>query len=211
MLSVVVLISGSGSNLKALLEAADNPLNGIRILAVGADNPASGLEHAELFNVPTFVVAPQNFDNREAWSKVLLENVKFYNPDLVVLAGFMRILPASFVSALSPNLINTHPSLLPAFPGAHAVRDALAAGATVTGVTVHVVDQGVDTGPRIAQVSVAVLEGDSEFELHERIKSVERQLLISVVRDIAAGNLNLANLDPLNQKHLAQPAAKNFH
>ena len=211
MLSVVVLISGSGSNLKALLEAADTPLNGIRILAVGADNPASGLEHAELFNVPTFVVAPQNFDNREAWSKVLLENVKFYNPDLVVLAGFMRILPASFVSALSPNLINTHPSLLPAFPGAHAVRDALAAGATVTGVTVHVVDQGVDTGPRIAQVSVAVLEGDSEFELHERIKSVERQLLISVVRDIAAGNLNLANLDPLNQKHLAQPAAKNFH
>ena len=211
MLSVVVLISGSGSNLKALLEAADNPLNGIRILAVGADNPASGLEHAELFNVPTFVVAPQNFDNREAWSKVLLENVKFYNPDLVVLAGFMRILPASFVSALSPNLINTHPSLLPAFPGAHAVRDALAAGATVTGVTVHVVDQGVDTGPRIAQVSVAVLEGDSEFELHERIKSVERQLLISVVRDIAAGNLNLANLDPLNQNHLAQPAAKNFH
>ncbi len=211
MLSVVVLISGSGSNLKALLEAADNPLNGIRILAVGADNPASGLEHAELFNVPTFVVAPQNFDNREAWSKVLLENVKFYNPDLVVLAGFMRILPASFVSALSPNLINTHPSLLPAFPGAHAVRDALAAGATVTGVTVHVVDQGVDTGPRIAQVSVAVLEGDSEFELHERIKTVERQLLISVVRDIAAGNLNLANLDPLNQNHLAQPAAKNFH
>ena len=211
MLSVVVLISGSGSNLKALLEAADTPLNGIRILAVGADNPASGLEHAELFNVPTFVVAPQNFDNREAWSKVLLENVKFYNPDLVVLAGFMRILPASFVSALSPNLINTHPSLLPAFPGAHAVRDALAAGATVTGVTVHVVDQGVDTGPRIAQVSVAVLEGDSEFELHERIKTVERQLLISVVRDIAAGNLNLANLDPLNQNHLAQPAAKNFH
>ncbi len=211
MLSVVVLISGSGSNLKALLEAADNPLNGIRILAVGADNPASGLEHAELFNVPTFVVAPQNFDSREAWSKVLLENVKFYNPDLVVLAGFMRILPASFVSALSPNLINTHPSLLPAFPGAHAVRDALAAGATVTGVTVHVVDQGVDTGPRIAQVSVAVLEGDSEFELHERIKTVERQLLISVVRDIAAGNLNLANLDPLNQNHLAQPAAKNFH
>ena len=192
MLSVVVLISGSGSNLKALLEAADNPLNQIRILAVGADNPASGLEHAELFNVPTFVVSPQNFESREAWSDVLLENVKFYSPDLVVLAGFMRILPPSFVAALSPNLINTHPSLLPEFPGAHAVRDALAAGAKVTGVTVHVVDQGVDTGPRIAQRSVEVLEGDSEFELHERIKAVERQLLISVVRDIAAGKLNLA-------------------
>lgn len=192
MVSVVVLISGSGSNLRALLEAADNPIAGIRILAVGADNPASGLEHAELFNVPTFVVAPQNFASREAWADVLLENVKFYNPDLVVLAGFMRILPPSFVAALSPNLINTHPSLLPEFPGAHAVRDALAAGAKVTGVTVHVVDQGVDTGPRIAQRSVEVLEGDSEFELHERIKGVERQLLISVVRDIAAGKLNLA-------------------
>jgi phosphoribosylglycinamide formyltransferase-1 len=101
-------------------------------------------------------------------------------------------LPPRFVAALSPNLINTHPSLLPEFPGAHAVRDALAAGAKVTGVTVHVVDQGVDTGPRIAQRSVEVLEGDSEFELHERIKAVERQLLISVVRDIAAGTLNLA-------------------
>ena len=194
MLSVVVLISGSGSNLRALLEAADNPLNGIRILAVGADNPATGLEHAELFNVPTFVVAPQNFVSREAWADVLLENVKFYNPDLVVLAGFMRILPAGFVSALSPNLINTHPSLLPAFPGAHAVRDALAAGATVTGVTVHVVDRGVDTGPQIAQLSVDVLAEDSEHELHERIKAVERQLLISVVREIAAGKINLANV-----------------
>ncbi len=211
MLSVVVLISGSGSNLKALLEAADNPLNGIRVLAVGADNPASGLEHAELFNVPTFVVAPQNFENRQAWSDVLLENVKFYNPDLVVLAGFMRILPPSFVSALSPNLINTHPSLLPEFPGAHAVRDALAAGAKVTGVTVHVVDAGVDTGPRLEQRSVEVLAGDSEHDLHERIKAVERQLLISVVRDIAAGTLNLAQLDPASQNSLAQPSANNFH
>jgi phosphoribosylglycinamide formyltransferase 1 len=197
VLSVVVLISGSGSNLKALLEAADNPLNQIRILAVGADNPASGLEHAELFNVPTFVVAPQNFESREAWSDVLLENVKFYNPDLVVLAGFMRILPASFVSALSPNLINTHPSLLPDFPGAHAVRDALAAKATTTGVTVHVVDEGVDTGPHISQRAVPVLEGDSEFELHERIKTVERALLVSVVQDIANSKIDLANLKPL--------------
>lgn len=205
MLSVVVLISGSGSNLRALLEAASNPLNGIRVLAVGADNPATGLEHAEFFNIPTFVVAPQNFDGRQAWSEVLLENVKFYQPDLVVLAGFMRILPASFVSALSPNLINTHPSLLPAFPGAHAVRDALAAGSTVTGVTVHVVDHGVDTGPRIAQQSVPVLEGDTEHDLHERIKTVERQLLVSVVSDIAAGKLNLSHLD-----QLAEHTADNF-
>jgi phosphoribosylglycinamide formyltransferase-1 len=205
VLSVVVLISGSGSNLRALLEAASNPLNGIRILAVGADNPASGLEHAELFNVPTFVVAPQNFDGRQSWSEVLLENVRFYQPDLVVLAGFMRILPASFVAALSPNLINTHPSLLPAFPGAHAVRDALAAGSTTTGVTVHVVDHGVDTGPRIAQQSVVVLPEDSEHDLHERIKTVERQLVVSVVRDIAAGNLNLSQLNKL-----AEHTADNF-
>ena len=205
MLSVVVLISGSGSNLRALLEAASNPLNGIRILAVGADNPATGLEHAELFGVPTFVVMPQNFTDRQSWSEVLLENVKFYNPDLVVLAGFMRILPASFVTALSPNLINTHPSLLPAFPGAHAVRDALAAGSTVTGVTVHVVDHGVDTGPRIAQQSVPILPEDSEHDLHERIKSVERGLLISVVQRIAAGELNLAHLDSL-----AEHTADNF-
>lgn len=197
MLSVVVLISGSGSNLRALLEAADNPLNRIRVVAVGADNPASGLEHAELFNVPTFVVAPQNFASREAWAEVLLENVQFYNPDLVVLAGFMRILPPSFVSALSTKLINTHPSLLPAFPGAHAVRDALAARAAVTGATVHLVDAGVDTGPRIAAKSVEVLEGDSEYELHERIKVVERQLLVSVVRDLAAGRLDLAHFDAL--------------
>ena len=205
MLSVVVLISGSGSNLRALLEAATNPLNQIRILAVGADNAAAGLDHAELFNVPTFVVAPQNFESRQAWSEVLLENVRFYNPDLVVLAGFMRILPASFVSALQPNLINTHPSLLPAFPGAHAVRDALAAGSKTTGVTVHVVDHGVDTGPRIAQRSVEVVAGDSEHDLHERIKAVERQLLISVVCDIAAGRLDLAHLDAL-----AENSANNF-
>jgi len=111
----------------------------------------------------------------------------------------MRILPASFVSALTPNLINTHPSLLPDFPGAHAVRDALAAGASVTGVTVHVVDEGVDTGTRIASQSVEVLEGEGEYELHERIKAVERKLLTSVVCDIAAGRLNLAHLATLSE------------
>ena len=195
MLSVVVLISGSGSNLRALLEAADNPLFGARILAVGSDNPAAGLEHAELFGVPTFVVTPQNFATREAWADVLLENIQFFKPDLVILAGFMRILPPSFVEALSPNLINTHPSLLPAFPGAHAVRDALQAGAKTSGVTVHVVDQGVDTGPRIAQRSVPVLSEDSQHDLHERIKNVERELLVSVISDIATGKLDLSHLE----------------
>lgn len=205
MLSVVVLISGSGSNLRALLEAADNPLFGAKILAVGSDQAASGLEHAELFGVPTFVVTPQNFASREAWADVLLENIQFFKPDLVVLAGFMRVLPPKFVAALSPNLINTHPSLLPAFPGAHAVRDALAARAAVTGVTVHVVDDGVDTGPRIAQRSVPILGDDSEHDLHERIKKVERELLVSVVSDIATDNLNLSEtLAPLTPALLSE-------
>ena len=185
MLSVVGLISGSGSNLRALLDAAANPLYPARILAVGSDNPAAGLEHAELHGVPTFVVEPGRFATREAWADALLANIKHFDPDLVVLAGFMKILPPNFVSALSPNLINTHPSLLPEFKGAHAVRDALAAGATRTGVTIHVVDEGVDTGPHLAQAEVQIHPGETEAELHERIKVVERELLVDVVKQFA--------------------------
>lgn len=192
MLSIVVLISGSGSNLKALLEACDNPLYPAKILAVGADNAAAGLAHAEQFGVPTFVVEPGLFDSREQWSQMLLENVRYHNPDLVILAGFMKVLPENFVSELSPNLINLHPSLLPAFPGAHAVRDALAAGASNTGATVHIVDAGVDTGPVLAQREVAIVAGISESELHEQIKVVERSLIVEVVVEIAEGKLNLA-------------------
>ena len=192
MLSVVVLISGAGSNLRALLDACESPLFPAKVRAVGADNPASGLEHAELFGVPTFVVDPSRFESREAWAEALLSNVKHFDPDLVVLAGFMRILPANFVHALSPNLINTHPSLLPAFPGAHAVRDALSAGAKTTGVTVHVVDEGVDTGPQLAQREVQVEDNDTEAALHERIKVVERELLVDVVRQIAEQKLQLS-------------------
>lgn len=192
MLSVVALISGSGSNLRALLEAANNPLNGFKVIAVGSDNAADGLAHAELFGVPTFVVTPNSFENREKWADVLYDNVMHFNPDLVVLAGFMKILPAGFVGALSPNLINTHPSLLPAFPGAHAVRDALAAGVKITGVTIHVVDEGVDTGPHLAQREVEVLSDDNEYDLHERIKTVERELLVETVKKIAAKTLTLA-------------------
>ena len=185
MLSVVVLISGSGSNLRALLDAAANPLYPARILAVGSDNPAAGLEHAELHGVPTFVVEPGRFASREAWAEALLANIKHFQPDLVVLAGFMKILPPNFVQALSPNLINTHPSLLPEFKGAHAVRDALAAGATRTGVTIHVVDEGVDTGPHLAQAEVQIHPGETEAALHERIKVVERELLVDVVKQFA--------------------------
>lgn len=194
MFSVVVLISGSGSNLHALLKAAENPLFPVRIAAVGSDNPADGLAHAELFGVPTFVVSPSSFATREAWAEVLLENIRHFSPDLVVLAGFMRILPANFVNALSPNLINTHPSLLPEFPGAHAVRDALYAGAKQTGVTIHVVDEGVDTGPHIASAAVEINSEDDEHSLHERIKAVERELLVQTVSDIANKKIRLEDL-----------------
>lgn len=191
MLSVVVLISGSGSNLRALLEAADNPLYPARILAVGSDVPAEGLAHADQFGIPTFVVNPRAFETREAWAEMLLANIGYFKPDLVVLAGFMKILPANFVRALSPNLINMHPSLLPNFPGAQAVRDALAAGATKTGATIHVVDEGVDTGPILAQRELEILPDETEAELHERIKSVERSLIVQTVREIAEQKIRL--------------------
>ena len=191
MLSVVVLISGGGSNLKALLSATEDPNYPVRILAVGADNPADGLAHAEAYGVPTFVVPPRSFASRDEWAAELLTNIQGFKPDMIVLAGFMRILPASFVSAVSPNLINTHPSLLPLFPGAHAVHDAMVAGAKQTGVTIHIVDEGVDTGPHLAQATVDISPEDSEESLHERIKIVERQLLVQVVRDIAENKISL--------------------
>ena len=194
MLSIVVLISGSGSNLRALLKACDNPLYPAKILAVGADSPATGLEHAEEFGVPSFVVSESNFASRELWAQRMLEHIQFLKPDLVVLAGFMKVLPESFVSALSPNLINLHPSLLPKFPGAHAVRDALAAGADKTGSTIHIVDGGVDTGPVISQRELEIRPGETEHELHERIKNVEREHLVSVVLDIAEQKIKLEEI-----------------
>ena len=196
MLKLVVLISGSGSNLRALLEACDSGSLPATIVAVGADNQAPGLAHAREFGVTTFVVEPNAYANREAWGQAFLAEIETYSPDLVVSAGLMRILPADVVRALSPRLINTHPALLPLFPGAHAVRDALAAGAKETGVTVHVIDEGVDTGPVIRQAKVQIEPGDTETELHERIKVVERQLLVDVIRDIAENNINLEELNP---------------
>lgn len=193
MLSVVVLISGTGSNLLALLKAADHPLYPVRVLAVGSDRAAEGLAHADLYGAPTFVVEPGRFSDTEAWSKKLQETIEHFNPDLVVLAGFMRILPPSFIDRFGPNIINTHPSLLPLFPGAHAVRDALAAGAQETGVTMHVVDKGVDTGPIIAQKTVTVMPADDEASLHERIKVEERQLLVDTVLSIAEKRTELVS------------------
>ncbi len=186
-----MLISGGGSNLRALLEACRDSEYPAQVVAVGADRAADGLAHAEEFGIPSFTVPFSSFDSREAWGDELLAAVQQWQPDLVVLSGLMRLLPPRVVDALAPRLINTHPAYLPEFPGAHGVRDALAAGAEQTGASVIVVDTGVDTGPILAQERVPVLPDDTEHSLHERIKPVERRLLIDVVRGIADGSIVL--------------------
>jgi len=194
VLSIVVLISGGGSNLRALLEAAEDAEFPARVVAVGADRQADGLEHAERFGIPTFTVPYTSYPSREEWGDALLEQIRQWEPDLTILSGFMRLVPPRVVDALSPDLLNTHPAYLPEFPGAHAVRDALAAGVTQTGASLIVVDNGVDAGPIISQERVEVLPGDSEAALHERIKPVERRLLIDAVLDIANGHIDLEEL-----------------
>lgn len=194
MLSVVVLISGSGSNLLALLKATKNPLFPARVLAVGSDKPASGLEHADLYGVPTFVVEEKHFTDRDRWAEKLADNIAHFDPDLIVLAGFMKVLPKSFIEKFSPRIVNIHPALLPSFPGAHAVKDALAAGARETGVTIHVVDVGVDTGPILVQEKVTIFPADDEKTLHERIKLVEHRLLIETVEFLASKQLETSQV-----------------
>jgi phosphoribosylglycinamide formyltransferase 1 len=183
---VVVLISGTGSLCAALLDATEDPAYPAEVVAVGADRPAPGLEHARRRGVPTFVCALGDHPDRSAWDRALAAAVADHAPDLVVSAGFMKIVGPAVLEAFGGRLINTHPALLPAFPGAHAVRDALAAGATVTGSTVHLVDAGVDTGPVLVQREVPVLPDDDEPRLHERIKAVERELLVETVARLAA-------------------------
>ncbi|MCU1444149.1 MAG: Phosphoribosylglycinamide formyltransferase [Cryobacterium sp.] len=194
MLSLVVLISGGGSNLRALLEASEDAEFPARVVAIGADRDADGLELGEEFGIPTFTVPYSSHKDREAWGDELLQQIEQWQPDLVVLSGLMRLLPPRVVEALSPNLINTHPAYLPEFPGAHGVRDAFAAGVTQTGATLIVVNNGVDAGPIIAQERVPVLPEDTEGSLHERIKTVERRLLVQAVLDIANGHVNLKEL-----------------
>tara|TARA_B100000519_G_scaffold95991_2_gene83447 strand:+ start:80 stop:664 length:585 start_codon:yes stop_codon:yes gene_type:complete len=194
VLRLVVLISGGGSNLRALLDASDDAEFPARVVAIGADRDADGLEHAEHYAIPSFVVPFQAYADREAWGEALVEQIRQWDADLVILSGFMRLLPASAVRELAPNLINTHPAYLPEFPGAHAVRDALAAGATQTGASVIVVDEGVDSGPVIAQERVPIQPGDTEEILHNRIKRVERELLVQVVLDIANSHIDLKEL-----------------
>jgi phosphoribosylglycinamide formyltransferase-1 len=184
---LVVLVSGSGTNLQALLDAVEaDPAFGARVVAVGADRgQIAGLERAERAGVPTFVVRVKDYEDRAAWDLALAEATAVYDPDLVVSAGFMKIVGKEFLARFGGRFVNTHPALLPSFPGAHGVRDALAYGAKVTGCTVHFVDDGVDTGPVIAQGVVEVRQDDTEDALHERIKDVERRLLVDVVGQLS--------------------------
>lgn len=192
MLRLVVLISGGGTNLRALLDECEQRDFPAHVVAVGADRDAGGIVHADEFGVASFLVPYPYFDSREAWGRRLLEAVQAWSPDLVVLSGFMRLLPPEFVDALHPRVINTHPAFLPEFPGAHAVRDALEAGVAETGASVIVVDHGVDTGPVLARERVPIEAGDTEATLHERIKIVERRLLADVVAGIGTGRIDLA-------------------
>ena len=183
---VVVLLSGTGSLCAALLDATDDPGYPAAVVAVGADRDAPGLEHARRRGLPTFVCALGDHPDRAAWDRELAERIAGFVPDLVVSAGFMKILGPAVLARFEGRLINTHPALLPSFPGAHAVRDALAARVPTTGSTVHLVDAGVDTGQVLAQREVPVLPGDDEATLHERIKHVERELLVETVADVVA-------------------------
>ncbi|WP_193128137.1 phosphoribosylglycinamide formyltransferase [Gulosibacter sediminis] len=199
MLKVVVLISGTGSNLRALLDgldearASDAPI-AAEIVAIGADTERANLALGDERGIATFVVAPGAYPDRAAWGDALLAKVREFGPDLTILSGFMRLVPPRVVDALAPELLNTHPAYLPEFPGAHAVRDALEAGANETGATIMIVDNGVDTGPIIDQRRIAITPDDTEVTLHERIKVVERQLLLDTVRHLAAGTLNLKEI-----------------
>jgi phosphoribosylglycinamide formyltransferase-1 len=186
---LVVLVSGSGTNLQALIDAAADPAYGAVIVAVGADRDGiAGLERAEKAGIPTFVHRVKDYTERTDWDAALTAQTAFHEPDLVVSAGFMKILGGAFMQRFEGRIVNTHPALLPSFPGAHGVRDALAYGVKVTGCTVHLVDEGVDTGPIIAQGVVEVADSDYQDEgeaLHERIKNVERKLLVDAVGRMA--------------------------
>lgn len=189
---VVVLASGEGSVLGALLAVHDDPAFGGHVVAVVTDRPGAGaLDRAQQAGVARATVALADFPDRAAWDRALTATVAAFSPDLVVLAGFMRLVGPAFLDAFGGRVVNTHPALLPAFPGAHAVRDALAHGVKVTGCSVIVVDAGVDSGPIVAQVAVPVADDDDEVSLHERIKVAERTLLVDVVGRILREGLTV--------------------
>lgn len=187
---LVVLASGTGSLLRSLLNAAvgDYPA---RVVAVGVDRDCPAVEIAAEAGIPVFTARLKDHPDRAAWDAAVTAATADHQPDLIVSAGFMKILGPQFLSRFYGRVINTHPALLPAFPGAHGVADALAYGVKVTGCTVHLVDAGTDTGPILAQQPVPVLDGDDEATLHERIKVIERRMLVDVVAEMATGGLTL--------------------
>ena len=181
---IVVLVSGAGTNLQSLLDACAEPSYGARVVAVGADrDDIEGLARADRAGVPTFVAKVSDYTSREHWDRALADKVGAFEPDLVVSAGFMKLVSADFLERFLT--LNTHPALCPAFPGMHGPRDALEHGVKVTGATLFVVDAGVDTGPIVAQVPVEVAEDDDVDSLHERIKTAERAMLVDSVGRIA--------------------------
>ncbi|MDF1602332.1 phosphoribosylglycinamide formyltransferase [Nocardioides sp. YIM 152315] len=184
--ALVVLVSGSGTNLQALLDACADPAYGARVVAVGADRHGiEGLARAERAGVPTFALQVKDFDSREEWDAALAGAVAAYDPDIIVSAGFMKLLGSTFLALYGGKVVNTHPALSPSFPGMRGPADALAYGVKVTGATLFVVDPGIDTGPIVAQAAVEVVDGDTEETLHERIKVAERTMLVDSVGRMA--------------------------
>ncbi len=179
---LVVLVSGAGTNLQALLDACADESYGARVVAVGADRDGcAALDRARSRDVPTFTQRVKDFPERARWDRALAGSCAAHRPDLVISAGFMKLVGPDFLAAFGGRFINSHPALLPSFPGMHGVRDALGYGVKVTGCTIFLVDAGVDAGPVIAQQCVPVLDDDDEASLHERIKVAERALLVQTV------------------------------
>jgi phosphoribosylglycinamide formyltransferase 1 len=179
---LVVLVSGAGTNLQALIDASAHESYGARVVCVGADRPGiAGLARAERAGIPAFVHPVGDYPDRDAWDRALTDSCAACAPDLIVSAGFMKLVGETFLGRFGGRFINTHPSLLPSFPGMHGPAEALAYGVKVSGCTVFLVDAGVDAGPVIAQAAVPVFDADDEGTLHERIKTVERGLLVDTV------------------------------
>ena len=179
---LVVLASGTGTNLQALIDACASDSYGARVVAVGADRGGiTALARAQAAGITTFTLQVRDFPARGDWDRALAEACAGFEPDLIILAGFMKLVGRPFLEVFGGRCLNTHPALLPSFPGTHGVRDALAHGVKVTGCTVFIVDEGVDAGPIVAQASVPVADDDDEATLHERIKVAERALLAGTV------------------------------
>jgi phosphoribosylglycinamide formyltransferase-1 len=183
---LVVLVSGTGTNLQALVDACQDPAFGAAVVAVGADRDGiAALDRARAASIPAFVRKVGDFPTRDAWDDALAQACGEHQPDLIVCAGFMKLVGKGFLDRFGGRCLNTHPALLPSFPGMHGVRDALRYGVKISGCTVFLVDDGVDAGPVLAQAAVPVRDDDDEASLHERIKVAERALLVDTVGRMA--------------------------